>query len=143
MSLPSQDLLEAVLEALTDWEGILQRQFDGPFVEALDNDSRSTVGQAEELFASRVTNEDALAAAQQRRRDFLRSPAAKFVVPVPWSISYWYDEPKAINKNYLKKKSRGGAHNRLLHRSPKQKTLHLHLEKQTPAKGVPEEAEGV
>jgi len=142
MALPSHDLLEAVLEALTDWEGMLQRQFDGPDVEALDTNPRATVGQADELFASRVTNEDALAAAQRRRSDFLRSPAAKFVVPVPWSISYWYDEPKAINKNYLKKKSRGGAHNRLLHQSPKQKTLHLHLEKLTPSKDVPEEAEG-
>jgi len=132
MALPSQDLLEAVLEALNDWEGMLQREFDGTNLQSLENNPRSTVGHADELFATRVTNEDALAAAQRRRSDFLRSPAAKFVVPVPWSISYWYDEPKAINKNYLKKKRRGGAHNKLLHRSPKQKTLHLHIERQTP-----------
>lgn len=91
MALPSADLLEEVLVALKDWEWILHDVYHED-----DQAAAETEFDAELAAARRFTNEACLWRAQQRRAAFLRSPAAKYVVPCPFSLTYWYDEPRKV-----------------------------------------------
>jgi len=127
MALPSQALMEELLEALNDWEAILQAEYNTQELREVYDDPQGTVGQLDALFPPRMTAEDALAAAQQRRSAFLHSPAAQYVVPVPWSITYWYDEPKRISKKYRDPMRPGGGHRRKLYPTIRAKTLQKHL----------------
>lgn len=93
MALASPDLLEQLLPALQDWEWILFHAFHA------DEHSTANTIYAQELSASRrQANELALLLAQERRATFLRSPAARFVVPAPYSVTYWLQDAKSIRK---------------------------------------------
>jgi len=126
MALPSAALVEELLQALTEWEAMLQRQYNTQELRQVYEDPEATVGQLDEIVPPRQSAEDALAAAQRRRSSFLHSEAAKYVVPTPWSITYWYDEPTRIKKKYRNKKQPGGGHRRKLQPTIKQKTLQKH-----------------
>jgi len=121
MALPSPDLLEEVLVALQDWERILHTVFHS------DERFSGTTEYDEDWAASRrLTNEAALWRAQQRRAAFLRSPAAKYFVPAPFSLTYWYDEPRTIDPG-LKVIRKRGASKRVRYVPTRPKWLRRHL----------------
>jgi len=104
MALPSPDLLEEVLVALNDWEWILHDVYHQ------DDDASALTDYDADLAASRrFTNEACLWRAQQRRAAFLRSPAAKYFVPAPFSLTYWYDEPRTIDPGLKVIRKRGAS----------------------------------
>jgi len=91
MALPSADLLEELLVALDQWEWILHSVFHSD-----EHVDAKTMNDQEFAASRRFTNAAAVRRAQLRRAAFLRSPAAKFVVPAPFSLTYWYKEPRRI-----------------------------------------------
>lgn len=104
MALPSADLLEELLGALEDWEKILFTVYHhGEHYEA------KTEFEQEVAAARRYTNDAALVRAQLARRAFLRSDAARYVVPAPFNITFWYKEPRVLPEHFKVIRKRGAS----------------------------------
>lgn len=92
MALPSSpELLEELLTALQNWEWILFDEY-----QKMQHTAATTNYGQMVAAARRQDDEEELLKAQHRRASFLRTPAARFVVPSPFDITFWLDTVKKL-----------------------------------------------